>query len=241
MHRSGTSALAGLLHNSNIIMGQENTFIPKPLPENIKGFYENHLFRQINDHILEKCGYAIKSWNTNVPPISANLITKYRMRRILRQYNKKYDKWGWKDPRTCLTLSLWLRELKHLTFLNNCKPLYITRDPYAVAHSIIKRKDTNYEDALKLWLIYNEYALDSIDTFGINTHYLTYNELCNNPMKTSRAIFEFLGLPLDESIVNQFIDPRLNRSSAIEHKYNISKGLAEKLRDLKEKIIDRTP
>lgn len=243
MHRSGTSALAGLLHNNNIVMGEERNFIPKASQENIKGFYENYLFRRINDRIVEKCGYIIKSWNINIPQIRASFLSKHRMRAILRRYNRKYDKWGWKDPRTCLTLGLWLREIEKLDLIYSCKLIFIMRDPHSVAHSMNKRGNTSFENALKLWLKYNEYAMKSIEArFHDRAHYLTYEDLCNNPMKTSRSIFEFIEHPLDESVVSKFIDPQLNRSTIIEdnYNYNISKELTEKLRDFKEKFVKRT-
>lgn len=239
MHRSGTSALAGLLHNNNIVMGEESTFIPKPSPENIKGFYENYTFRKLNDHIIEKCGYVIKSWDTYVPQMSANFTTKYRMKRILRRYDKRYDRWGWKDPRTCLTLSLWLMEMRTLGLLNKCKILYISRDPFAVAYSMTKRKNTTYESALRLWLIYSKFSLDSIASFNIDTHYMLYEELCNNPIETSRSVFGFLGQPFDESIVNHFIDPKLNRSVVIDRRYNVPKELAREVTEVKDDIVRR--
>ena len=52
MHRSGTSVVAGILHFNKIIMGTYDTFWPRPLPQNPKGFYENYDFRKINDTIL---------------------------------------------------------------------------------------------------------------------------------------------------------------------------------------------
>ena len=239
MHRSGTSALAGLLHNSNLIMGEEKNLIPKPSQENIKGFYENYLFRRINDHIVEKCGYAIKSWDTKVPQMSANFLTRYRMRRILKQYNERYDKWGWKDPRTCLTLGLWLKEIEKLDFSGKCKLLYIMRDPYAVASSMVKRDNTNFENGLKLWLVYNQYALAAIDSFNISTHYLTYENLIKNPIETSQSFSSFLEHPIHENTVNQFIDSKLNRSTSDEYKENLSSELTLKLKSIKEQISDR--
>ena len=67
MHRSGTSAIAGILHLNKIIMGSKDNFKPKPLPQNPKGFYENYDFRKINDQILKKVNYNVKSLNYNIP------------------------------------------------------------------------------------------------------------------------------------------------------------------------------
>jgi len=39
VHRSGTSAVAGILHLNGIAMGSEKTFKSKPMPQNPRGFY----------------------------------------------------------------------------------------------------------------------------------------------------------------------------------------------------------
>jgi hypothetical protein len=213
MHRSGTSALAGMLHNNGIVMGDDKNFVPKASQENPKGFYENFLFRKINDSIVGRSRYKIKSWNANVPHMKANCVNRYRMRRTLKKYNNKYGKWGWKDPRTCLTLGLWLKEIKKLKLINTCKIIYVIRNPYAVAKSIVTRKNTNYKNALKLWRIYNECALNSIDCYDASTFYLSYEQLCNNKIKIATAMFTFLSHDFSEAIVNKFIDKNLNRST----------------------------
>ena len=55
------------LHFNNIIMGTYETFWPRPLPQNPKGFYENYDFRKINDAILIDSGYRVKSYKTIIP------------------------------------------------------------------------------------------------------------------------------------------------------------------------------
>ena len=67
MHRSGTSALAGMLHHSEILMGEFRNLIPKPSPENQKGFFGNIRFRTINDRILKDASYKVKPWSTAIP------------------------------------------------------------------------------------------------------------------------------------------------------------------------------
>ncbi len=239
MHRSGTSALAGLLHKNHIIMGEEENFVPKPSTENVKGFYENYLFRRMNDSIVERCGYKIKSWDVCVPPISASIIIRHKMRRLLQRYNNMYEKWGWKDPRTCLTLDIWLNELRKLKFINNCKLLYIVREPYAVAKSMSVRKDTTHKNALKLWQVYNEYALRAIDLYNVDTFYLSYEQLCKNPVLLSQYIFEFVEHDFDIDVVNQFIDVELNRSAIDIDECDIGDKLSDEINNVKERIFSR--
>ena len=70
MHRSGTSAMAGLLHNNNVIMGRDEDFVPKPMKENPKGFFENNRFRKLNDRVLRMCDYHIKDFSPELPEIN---------------------------------------------------------------------------------------------------------------------------------------------------------------------------
>ena len=70
MHRSGTSTISGVLHMNKIIMGTYQNFWPRPLSQNPKGFYENYDFRKINDQLLKRSGYDVKSYSTNIPEIN---------------------------------------------------------------------------------------------------------------------------------------------------------------------------
>ena len=62
MHRSGTSALAGMLHSAGIALGE--VFMP-PLPENPKGFFEDLRIQGVNKKIIRSIG---KDWD-DVPTI----------------------------------------------------------------------------------------------------------------------------------------------------------------------------
>jgi len=70
MHRSGTSTVAGILHLNKVIMGTYQSFWPRPLPQNPKGFYENYDFRIINDRLLNKVGYDAKSYESDPRAVS---------------------------------------------------------------------------------------------------------------------------------------------------------------------------
>ena len=212
MHRSGTSALAGILHLNEIIMGEESIFRPKPLPQNPKGFYENYLFRKINDKMLEKYGYKVKSFKTDIPRIEANDQMKQKMKKLLLKYQDKYTSWGWKDPRTCLTLSIWLDILNELNLIDSFKILFTIRNAQSVTRSLVKRDGLKELQALMLWNIYNKLAIKAVDKYSIDTFYFTYEQLIKEPVLTTQAIFKFLEHNLDESLVNKFIDQNLNRS-----------------------------
>jgi len=61
MHRSGTSATAGLLHRLGIHMGQE---LMPATPFNPKGYFEHLQVRDFNDRLLEARG---QTWDSIFP------------------------------------------------------------------------------------------------------------------------------------------------------------------------------
>ena len=86
MHRSGTSTVAGILHLNNILMGTYQNFWPRPLRQNPKGFYENYDFRKINDMILKKHNYDVKSYNSNIPMVHLNESLTFKMIKLLKVF-----------------------------------------------------------------------------------------------------------------------------------------------------------
>lgn len=141
MHRSGTSALAGLLHSNGIVMGREEDFYPPPMKENPKGFYENVRFRRINDRLLKDVGYNVKSFNPEIPsvPVTENEDLRKMMKELIRSYDKEYLNWGWKDPRTSLTFDSWISVMEEMEVLPDLHTIIILRPSSEVAKSMKAR------------------------------------------------------------------------------------------------------
>ena len=127
MHRSGTSTIAGILHLNKIIMGTYQNFWPRPLRQNPKGFYENYDFRKINDQLLKQVGYDVKSYNPNIPTLEPTNKILDKMEKIIIKNDSTYSNWGWKDPRTCLTINSWSRIINDLGLQSNLKIIFLVR------------------------------------------------------------------------------------------------------------------
>ena len=237
MHRSGTSALAGLLHHSGISMGCEENFIPKALPQNPKGFYENHEFRLLNDALLKKNHYHVKSWAVNTPSkIKTSFLLQMRMKRLLKKELKKNINWGWKDPRNCLTLKAWLDVLKAMCLRNYTKILYIYRHPISVAKSLATRGDTDYESALRLWKNYNLTVMKALRHKKCDAFYLSYEELIQHPEKATEKIFSYLCAKPYKHKVSEFLDTNLNRSNFDQSQ---NENLAEDIKEIYDELERR--
>lgn len=211
MHRSGTSALAGALHSGGVKMGDEETFIPRPSPENPRGFYEDIRFRRLNDKLLEKSGYVVKRWGIELPPISDGFLLRRRRRRLIRQCGAS-GHWGWKDPRTCLVFDTWLRELEKAGLLGRTRILFIHRHPFAVARSLERRNHLPLHHGLKLWTLYNKTALETIERWGVPSLSVGYESVLNEQDKKLGAVHQFLEGAFSIDKGKGFLDPDLQRN-----------------------------
>ncbi len=210
MHRSGTSALAGALHASGISMGDEQNFIPAADPQNSKGFYENYPFRALNDSLLKKSGYDVKSWALNIPEkIKITFLLHQKMKRLIKKEIKKNRTWGWKDPRNSLTLKIWLTLLKSMHLSNYIKVIYIYRHPESVAKSLVSRGNTDFQTGIKLWGLYNKSILRALRHKKQDAFYVCYEDLMNQSKVVLEKLFAYLcAKPLNNQSV-EFIDSKL--------------------------------
>jgi hypothetical protein len=208
MHRSGTSAVAGLLHRNGIVMGENKNFKPRPLPQNPKGFYENVRFRNINDEILQTRGYKVKSFRTNIPKMETIDFTIFRkMKDLVEEYSKKYDNWGFKDPRTCLTLKFWLQVMKLVE--QPLKILVVSRPFEEIATSLAKRKNCDKKRGRKLAGIYFKRLVEPLRENILDVWTVDYPNLCEHTATEAKKLSTWLGIGLDDI---SFIDKELRRN-----------------------------
>ena len=146
MHRSGTSALAGSLQGHGLILGAFNTVNKY----NVRGNRENRSVVGLNEEILSHNG---GSWRA--PPRAVQWSAEHvdRAREILAEYAGR-PLWGFKDPRTLITVEGWLRLVPDLEFVG------IFRHPGRVARSLASRPNLPVEDPIGVWRAYNERLLE---------------------------------------------------------------------------------
>lgn len=207
MHRSGTSLISGLLHNMGIDMGDNF----KAGIENLKGYFEDRDFLKLNCKVLKEAG---GSWR--FPPDEKQLqkiinghINEFK--NLIEKKRKK--KWGWKEPRTVLTIDGYMNFLPE----RKTKFIIVYRNPITVAKSLSRKKKHSVEiiDGLKLTNFYNR----KIDLFiekykNYDKLFLEYESLLKDKVSGINMISEFVGVPVDKKNYN-FIDNKLDRSSKI--------------------------
>ena len=145
MHRSGTSCLAGALQEAGLYLGNVN----EKAPHNAKGNRENRVIMVLHDKLLAASG---GSWDA--PPASVTWSSEHVAARDALIAHYPVDRpWGFKDPRTLLSLEGWLAALP----LTRCVGTF--RHPLAVAQSLAARNCFPQHKSLDLWLNYNRQLL----------------------------------------------------------------------------------
>jgi len=146
MHRSGTSALVGSLQQRGLFLGRHS----KHNPYNLRGNRENPDVVVLNEGILKHSG---GSWRA--PPVAVEWGPDHveHARGILGEHAGR-PLWGFKDPRTLLTLDGWLRLVPDLEFVG------VFRHPARVARSLASRPKLQVEDPVELWRFHNARLLE---------------------------------------------------------------------------------
>jgi len=218
MHRSGTTLLSRILDANGWFSGIRKD-------DNNESTY----FQKINDWILNNYGctwehpYNFKSDIVKDKYIidyvkkdlnSFKSVEYYGIKRISLNSKKFY---GFKDPRTSITLPIW-------TQIFHMEPtiIHITRNGYSVAKSILARKNleishynveksfrsdkfklfkrnlitntntiNNIDEALKLWSYYENRCNLNCQNIS-RSHHIIYEELINNPINTLDELSDFL-------------------------------------------------
>lgn len=206
MHRSGTSLVARLLNLCGVYLGDERKMIA-PNPDNPKGFWEYRPFAELNDKILKQLD---ASWN--YPPLVMPTgwydspefsLLKAEAKQLITTF-APYDLWGWKDPRTSLTLPFWQGLLPDL------KVVICLRSPLEVAQSLKKREAGGIEPRdlvhypYRLWQIYYDRLLAACPAEKrILTHYESY--FCDAPRELQR-LAEFLEIDIPAANIQAAVD-----------------------------------
>src|SRR5215212_4378738 len=192
MHRSGTSMVAKLLQQAGLNLGDEGDLMP-PAAENPEGFYEHLGFVRLNDEVLNVAGAG---WDC--PPVAGfdwddEALDPFRAHaRHLAAPLQERLPWGWKDPRTSLTLPFWRSAFGPL------RTLAVVRNPLEVVTSLHRRNAFSTALGLTLWQIYAERILqDTSSDDRLVTHYDSY---FLEPDREISRVLQFLGLHCDQDL-----------------------------------------
>ena len=189
MHRSGTSLVAQLLHALGLDLGPEEHLM-RPSPANPTGHWENEPITELNDDILTRLG---GTWS-RPPELAAGWERtpelddlRHQARELIRAEFAGSERWGFKDPRTSLTLPFWQRILPPMRYV------ICLRNPVDVAFSLRARTEEPlpFEEGVALWLAYVRSVLAATATHSQLVVF--YEDLMVDPEPAVRRLATFIG------------------------------------------------
>ena len=210
MHRSGTSALTGVLHDcgariaTNLIADQ---------PEiNRQGFWEDREVVEINDAVLEGCGLRWFDWRAvpqqTMQGLAAGPVGMRACTHLETQYSNQAVS-VCKDPRFSRTLPFWQACLSKTDL--HCHFLLCVRHPSEVAASLRARDGLPLEYGHLLWLVYNLDALRALDAESAQR--VSYADLFDAPLGTLQNLIDQTGLnhllAVDQAAIAKRVDSTL--------------------------------
>ncbi len=192
-HRSGTSVTTRALQLAGVDLGEPSRLQPGGR-SNPDGFWELADVIELHDDLLADLG---RSWDTALAlpdrwhQLPATTVHRDRLRAIVETTFAGRELWGWKDPRTCLTLPLWTAVLDEL----GVEPGFalVLRDPLDVARSLARRDGRPLAHGLGIWFHHMLAALAG--TRGRTRAVIEYENLLRERATGLLPLCEALGLP----------------------------------------------
>ena len=151
MHRSGTSALGGVLSLLGIDFGSK---LLKADKNNPKGYFENKEVYELNRTILKENNSLWDDYIFKISAIGSLQFDDYvsRAKKVIKNEFKESDNFAIKDPRNCLLFPIWEAACKKLGV--QVKVIIPYRNPLEVSASLSKRDGFSQEKGMLLWCHY---------------------------------------------------------------------------------------
>lgn len=232
-HRSGTSMVARLLHLCGLWLGPEEALLP-PASDNPEGFWEHERVVEVDDDILRALGGA---WDC-LPSFADGWATDDRLggqraaaRSIVAELGTA-GWWGFKDPRACLTLPLWLEVVPSMHVV------LCLRNPLEVATSLHERNAFSYAFGLRLWSAYLHAAAGAAPADQrLVTHFDAYFA---EPETELARVLSFAGRPADDTLIGSAVRSRHkgHRHSRFGWQDLVAAGVSPDIRALYESLCE---
>lgn len=190
MHKSGTTLISSILHKSGINMGSD--IEEKHLNyDDKKG--ESKYIREINDALLNSGG--VVSLYIDDSELHLNEDLELKIKDFVESHSLSYDNWGFKDPRTVLTIDIWKHHLEEF------KSVVVFRNPKEVAKHYSKTSKNPWViiEAIQTWKKYNKKIINNIEDGTIRDYVLLdFGSLMNDQEELTR-LERYIGKPLEDN------------------------------------------
>ena len=190
MHRAGTSVTSKLLNVLGVYLGPEDELLGPRGDNNPKGFFENSRFVRFNAELLQSAG-GIWRLPPSLPPgwesDPALAHVAERARAMIETTFGGVPVWGWKDPRSALTLPFWQALLPGMRYV------VCVRNPMDVASSLERRNQLPRSEGYEVWLRYLAEAI--VHTAGRPRMFMFFEDYFEDWRAQVERLAEFIGHP----------------------------------------------
>lgn len=234
MLRTGSSLVAGVLDLLGVNFGPRTSLLAANRA-NPTGFFEHRGIIALNDELLARYGGTWYEPPELAPgweqaPALADIRT--RARALVESDLAGTPPWGWKDPRTCLTLAFWQALVQPLAYVLCIRRPESSAESLAAMPWACERLDRPYAAGLALWSHYTAQAFEL--TAAEPRTVVFYDRLVAHPLDEAQRVASQLGLhdvlsqPGVEHAIASFVEPSLQHDhGSTGHPAGESDELAE--------------
>ena len=194
-HRSGTSAVTGLLHEA------AGLFLGDTLPpgeDNPKGYFESLAIVEAHKYILLSMG---RDWTCPPTDFTPDAATTALIREALTPLLEQDRPWAVKDPRLLFMLPPWTEVLSEMRFVG------VIRDAGSVAKSIATRNQIPLDGANQIVSAYMKRLADVHRAMPFPV--IAFDDDYANVISRVGELARQLGLVWDEDAARKFFTPSL--------------------------------
>ncbi|APE45118.1 hypothetical protein BOO69_18130 [Sulfitobacter alexandrii] len=202
MHRSGTSATAGVL---NLLGCDTPANQMKPTKDNEKGYFESESVYKLHNDLLSSAGSSWDDWLPINPGwFKSSRVEEFHDRALELVKNEFGDSrlFVLKDPRICRLVPFWEDVLKE----SGAATRYVLthRNPLEVAASLERRDNMNTGNAMLIWL---RHVLDAeASTRGKSRCFMNFTSLLQNWAGAMTKVQQTLDLSLPRFSVGVYAE-----------------------------------
>lgn len=237
MHRSGTSALAGVLDLLDVYLGSE---LMEATCANEKGYFENNILYKINEELLSQIN---SSWDDvfydEVKLESLKGSTK--LKNVIKNEFEYAEIFAIKDPRLAFLFPVYEKALNELNV--EIKIIIPFRNPVEVASSLHKRDGMVLEKGMLLWAYH--FLMAEKFSRGYERVFVAFDELMTDAQVEINNISLKLNLDLNGKYVenkkeiDEFLEPGLKHHNiSMDDFSGNTPEIIKKVLFLKEKLND---
>lgn len=231
MHKSGTTLVARMLHESGINMVDDvssltydqgykferksmqeinKTLISECLIPTMRHFFRPSFYPQHNaaGHTINDDAIALVRHKVLAKQLAKNPLGK-QMNVCIAKLDQEFGEWGFKDPRTCLTYPAWDSSLPDHKIIVVFRHYNQLLQRYALSGLKQLNVPLVYR-VLNAWVNHNDYILQVIKETTLPVSVFSYEQLMGNESALPK-LGEFIGRPLVDTR-----DPQLYRNRTDE-------------------------